>query len=95
MRPNTRLIPNAGRSICRQGFWGDATLADYWHQSVRAVPDRTCVVDSQGGRYTYAQLDKKAQRLAGWMSTIGVGRRDVVALNLPGWADSPSLMLRP
>lgn len=66
---------------------GDATLADYWHQSVRAVPDRTCVVDSQGGRYTYAQLDKKAQRLAGWMRTIGVGRGDVVALNLPGWAE--------
>ena len=87
MRPEYTINPERRALYRRQGFWGDATLADYWHQSVRAVPDRTCVVDSQGGRYTYAQLDKKAQRLAGWMHTIGVGRGDVVALNLPGWAE--------
>lgn len=87
MRPEYTINPERRALYRRQGFWGDATLADYWHQSVRAVPDRTCVVDSQGGRYTYAQLDKKAQRLAGWMRTIGVGRGDVVALNLPGWAE--------
>lgn len=84
MRPEYTINPERRALYRRQGFWGDATLADYWHQSVRAVPDRTCVVDSQGGRYTYAQLDKKAQRLAGWMRTIGVGRGDVVALNLAG-----------
>lgn len=87
MRPEYTINPERRALYRRQGFWGDATLTDYWHQSVRAVPDRTCVVDSQGGRYTYAQLDKKAQRLAGWMRTIGVGRGDVVALNLPGWAE--------
>ena len=87
MRPEYTINPERRALYRRQGFWGDATLADYWHQSVRAVPDRTCVVDSQGGRYTYAQLDKKAQRLAGWMRTIGVGRGDVVALNLPSWAE--------
>ena len=53
MRPEYTINPERRALYRRQGFWGDATLADYWHQSVRAVPDRTCVVDSQGGRYTY------------------------------------------
>ena len=83
MRPEYTINPERRALYRRQGFWGDATLADYWHQSVRAVPDRTCVVDSQGGRYTYAQLDKKAQRLAGWMRTIGVGRhRDAASARM-------------
>ena len=46
MRPEYTINPERRALYRRQGFWGDATLADYWHQSVRAVPDRTCVVDS-------------------------------------------------
>ena len=87
MRPEYTINPERRALYRRQGFWGDATLADYWHQSVRAVPDRLCVVDNQGGRYTYAELDTKAQLLAGWMRSKGIGRGDVVALNLPGWAE--------
>ena len=57
MRPEYTINPERRALYRRQGFWGDATLADYWHQSVRAVPDRTCVVDSQGVRYTFAHLN--------------------------------------
>ena len=94
MRPEYTINPERRALYRRQGFWGDATLADYWHQSVRAVPDRTCVVDSQGGRYTYAQLDKKAQRLAGWMHTIGVGRTlNVVMMKVRHTEGKPILSL--
>lgn len=39
MRPEYTINPERRALYRRQGFWGDATLADYWHQSVRAVPD--------------------------------------------------------
>ena len=82
MRPEYTINPERRALYRRQGFWGDATLADYWHQSVRAVPDRTCVVDSQGGRYTYAQLDKKAQRLAGCCGLKARCHRDATSARM-------------
>ncbi len=36
----------------RQGFWGDASLGDYWHQTLRAMPDKVAVVDNHGASYT-------------------------------------------
>lgn len=29
----------------QQGLWGDASLADYWQQTARAMPDKIAVVD--------------------------------------------------
>ncbi len=28
----------------QQGLWGDASLADYWQQTARAMPDKIAVV---------------------------------------------------
>ena len=32
----------------QQGLWGDASLADYWQQTARAMPDKIAVVDNHG-----------------------------------------------
>lgn len=87
MRPEYTINPQRRAEYRRKGYWGDATLADYWRQSVLAGPERTAVVDSRGGRLTYAELDDRASRFASWMQSAGVGRGDVVALNLPGWVE--------
>ena len=29
----------------QQGLWGDASLADYWQQTARAMPDKIAVVE--------------------------------------------------
>lgn len=71
----------------RLGYWGDATLLDYWDMAVRAQPDKTAVVDSTGDRRTYATLDAAASRLAGWLARAGVNPGDVVSIQLPGWME--------
>ncbi len=38
----------------QQGLWGDASLADYWQQTARAMPDKIAVVDNHGASYTYS-----------------------------------------
>ncbi len=45
----------------QQGLWGDASLADYWQQTARAMPDKIAVVDNHGASYTYSALDHAAK----------------------------------
>ncbi len=39
----------------QQGLWGDASLADYWQQTARAMPDKIAVVDNHGARTPIAR----------------------------------------
>lgn len=56
----------------QQGLWGDASLADYWQQTARAMPDKIAVVDNHGATYTYSALDHAASCLANWMLAKGI-----------------------
>lgn len=71
----------------QQGLWGDASLADYWHQTARAMPDKIAVVDNHGASYTYSSLDHAASCLASWMLENGIESGDRVAFQLPGWCE--------
>lgn len=71
----------------QQGYWGDASLADYWHQTMRAVPDKVAVIDNQGSRFTYAELDSAAGSVASFLLTCGVEPGDRIAFQLPGWSE--------
>ncbi len=71
----------------QQGFWGDASLADYWHQTQSAMPDKVAVIDNQGTSYTYAALDRAASSLARFLLTCGIEPGDRVAFQLPGWCE--------
>lgn len=69
------------------GFWGDASLHDYWRLAVLAAPEREAVVDARGRRWSYAQVENLAARLAGHLREAGVRRGDVVSVQLPNWAE--------
>jgi acyl-CoA synthetase len=69
------------------GWWGDASLHDYWRLAVLAAPEREAVVDARGTRWTYAQVEDLAARLAGYLRDAGVRRGDVVSVQLPNWAE--------
>ncbi|MCW2474495.1 MULTISPECIES: medium-chain fatty-acid--CoA ligase [unclassified Symbiopectobacterium] len=71
----------------QQGFWGDASLADYWHQTQSAMPDKIAVIDHQGTSYTYAALDRAASSVASFLLTCGIEPGDRVAFQLPGWCE--------
>ncbi|MCC4137080.1 medium-chain fatty-acid--CoA ligase [Escherichia coli] len=71
----------------QQGLWGDASLADYWQQTARAIPDKIAVVDNHGASYTYSALDHAASCLANWMLAKGIESGDRIAFQLPGWCE--------
>ncbi|EEV5560023.1 cyclohexanecarboxylate-CoA ligase [Escherichia coli] len=71
----------------QQGLWGDASLADYWQQTARAMPDKIAVVDNHGASYTYSALDHAASCLANWMLAKGIESGDRNAFQLPGWCE--------
>ncbi|EGL9800460.1 medium-chain fatty-acid--CoA ligase [Escherichia coli] len=71
----------------QQGLWGDASLADYWQQTARAMPDKIAVVDNHGASYTYSALDHAASCLANWMLAKGIESGDRIAFQLPGWCE--------
>lgn len=68
------------------GLWGDASLHDYWRLAVLTAPEREAVVDARGTRWTYAQVEDLAARLAGHLRDAGVRHGDVVSVQLPNWA---------
>ncbi|EFC4190123.1 medium-chain fatty-acid--CoA ligase [Escherichia coli] len=71
----------------QQGLWGDASLADYWQQTARAMPDKIAVVDNHGASYTHSALDHAASCLANWMLAKGIESGDRIAFQLPGWCE--------
>lgn len=71
----------------QQGLWGDASLADYWQQTARAMPNKIAVVDNHGATYTYSALDHAASCLANWMLAKGIESGDRIAFQLPGWCE--------
>ncbi|ELT8769362.1 medium-chain fatty-acid--CoA ligase [Escherichia coli] len=71
----------------QQGLWGDASLANYWQQTARAMPDKIAVVDNHGASYTYSALDHAASCLANWMLAKGIESGDRIAFQLPGWCE--------
>lgn len=69
------------------GWWSSKTLVDYWNDTVNAVPEKVCVVDSQGARLTFAEVNDAASRVAAWLVNAGINPGDVVSTQLPGWVE--------
>lgn len=81
-------INESMRKLYREkGYWGDATLEDYWNMAVLSSPDKVAVIDAQGSQYTYAELDEASGRLATFLKKVGVKPRDFVTVQLPGWTE--------
>jgi cyclohexanecarboxylate-CoA ligase len=83
--PETRL-----RTMKAAGFWLDKILVDDLDHWAAKVPDRIAVIDHNtmtGERtvLTYAELVLRVDRLAAGLARLGVGRGDVVSLQLPNW----------
>ena len=82
------LVPAGLRAHWRaDGLVPDVDLFTLFGRHVEAGPDKAAVIDDQGST-TYAELLAHAHRIAGWLSSIGVGRGDVVAVQLPNTAQA-------
>ena len=82
------LAPRRAAAIAA-GFWHDRTVNDDLDACLVACPDKTALtavcVDGDVKRFTYRELASLADRVAIGLSKLGVGRNDVVAMQLPNW----------
>ena len=83
------LAPRRAASVA-QGFWHDRTINDDLDACLAACPDKLALtavrIDTgEVRRFTYRELAQLADRIAVGLSRLGVGRNDVVAMQLPNW----------
>ncbi|MEV6318360.1 (2,3-dihydroxybenzoyl)adenylate synthase [Streptomyces sp. NPDC051776] len=76
------------RQYRRAGYWRGQTFGSYLRQWAALRPHRTALVDGDR-RWTYAQLDDGADRLASGLRGIGISRGDRVVIQLPNQAEFP------
>ncbi len=70
-----------------KGYWTEQTLFDVWADRASKFPDHEYVSDNLGVRFTYAEIDDKAGRLASWLKSVGVKNGDVVSFQMPPWSE--------
>src|SRR5689334_1768104 len=80
-----------GRAMRAGGFWQDRTVDEYLAKAVASEPAKVALVayradrPGQVRRFTYAELGDLVERAAGALRELGVGRGDIVAVQLPNW----------
>ena len=89
------LLPPRRAASVTQGFWFDRTINDDLDACVAAYPDKLALtaIQVESGvptptttRFTYRELSAMADRVAIGLARLGIGRNDVVAMQLPnGW----------
>ncbi len=84
------LAPRRAESVAN-GFWRDRTINDDLDACLAACPDKIALTAVRGetgeiSRLTYREMAALADRIAVGLARLGVGRNDVVAMQLPnGW----------
>ncbi|WP_346296323.1 cyclohexanecarboxylate-CoA ligase [Rhodopseudomonas sp. P1] len=84
------LLPPRRAASIAAGLWHDRTINDDLDACVAHCPDKialTAVRLDSGAvrRFSYRELATLADRVAVGLSRLGVGRGDVVAMQLPNW----------
>ncbi|MFF7459763.1 amino acid adenylation domain-containing protein, partial [Kitasatospora sp. NPDC008115] len=71
---------------------GDATLSELFQARVRATPDATAL-EAGDATLTYAELNARANRIAHWLISRGIGAEQLVGLALPRSAEQLAVIL--
>jgi 2,3-dihydroxybenzoate-AMP ligase len=66
----------------RDGYWRGELLGSLLRGPAAATPERTAVV-ARGNRYSYRELDARADRLAAGLYELGLRKDDRVVVQLP------------
>ena len=87
----TAVKRNASHVMFREaGYWLDKTVDQLLTEAAARAPDKVSIVADradreQSRRLTYKELDGLASRAATSLLRLGVGRGDIVTVQLPNW----------
>jgi len=68
------------------GLWLDRTLHDYFDETAARLADRVAIV-ARDRRITFAEWAAEADRVARGLLQLGIGKGDVVTVQLPNWPE--------
>ncbi len=83
-----KVVAERGLGVREAGFWPDRTVDAYLAEHIARQPNRTAVVSYRADgrapcRFSYRELGGMVDRAAGALRERGVGRGDVVSIQLP------------
>ncbi|MCF8470463.1 MAG: acyl--CoA ligase [Parvibaculum sp.] len=90
------------RDCTAKGWWGTDTLDAMFRRNVAAVPEREAVVDAPNRasitdgaprRLTYRELNDEVEALAARLLAEGVGKNDIVAMQVPNIVEAAMALL--
>ncbi|WP_140846628.1 AMP-binding protein [Paracoccus sp. FO-3] len=76
------------RALRERGHWTDQHYDDFLRQALQDHPGKLAVVNDRASgvvKLTFAELEDRVARAAGGLRKLGVGKGDVVALQMPNW----------
>ncbi|MBT4521689.1 MAG: acyl--CoA ligase [Halieaceae bacterium] len=83
-------FPSFPPSYCQRwrdaGLWLDVTLHQGFDDTVARIPDSVGIITPERS-YTFAQLKETSDALAAGLLGIGIGKGDIVAVQLPNWIE--------
>jgi len=82
----TRLTKELVERFTRSGHWGSETFYQILEWRAVAHPEREALVDPRH-RITYGELKVRIDRVAARLAALGIGRGDVVTIQLPNWVE--------
>ena len=82
----TRLTAEMAARYRARGDWGEETFYDLLSARTAAHPERIALVD-RWRRVSYGELKQNIDRMAAVLKAQGIGRGDVVTIQLPNWID--------
>ena len=90
MRLDPRVVAARSVGMREAGLWIDKTVDAFFADAVVRVPDKLAVVGYRANRgtpkrITFGELGAMVDRAAGALRELGVGRGDVVSIQLPNW----------
>lgn len=92
------LLPSRRTESIARGYWHDQTINQKLDACLSECPDKMALTAfrlDRGDvrRFTYRELAGLADRIAIGLSRLGIGRNDVVAIQLPNWWQFSALYL--
>jgi cyclohexanecarboxylate-CoA ligase len=90
-------VAHAG-SMRANGYWLDKSFDEFLAKAIEATPNKTAIVADRADhaeptRISYAEFGDRIGRAAAALSKLGIGRGDVVSVQMPNWWEFAVLAL--
>ncbi|MFQ5825940.1 MAG: AMP-binding protein [Dehalococcoidia bacterium] len=83
----TRITQEMIDEYAALGLWETTTMVDDFERNARECPQKEAVVDRRS-RLTWGEVKRLSDRIALGLLKLGIERDEVVAVQLPNWAEN-------